>query len=446
MRSRLADPDEKADELRVEAKASPAAAPGSPPTLPVLLTKEQCLARMERATSARPLSGVVSQVLGMASSPTTEISELATLIGRDPIMSTRVLRVANSAACGGKRKVVTTVQEAVRNIGISAVRDIATAVSIYDAVPAGATDGFLHMRSWQHSFAAAQICQQVAAASGLVESGAAYLAGLCHDLGQILFRGEFGVEYTQVLAKQAETGLPMDELERKMLGTTELDLAKLMLKKLALPDGIRLPIEEFHTVQTNPGRQPTMPLSSLLHLADQYAKGLLLTATPTSEVGPLLKTVCRAAAGKDDPAPPDPQSLRGQVLALTPLLARMPVEEEKKLSQPLMPNTGKRVWLIRDVAFSKFDPLEAALASLGEVNVSAKWPDEAASNEWDAVVVAGRKRYPVPPGGSIRVLRMAIEPATGEAEESVTECGLTISLQRLAEFLDQVGSGARKAA
>jgi HD-like signal output (HDOD) protein/DNA-binding NarL/FixJ family response regulator len=419
---------------------------GPPAKIPVLLTRDQCVARVEKAISARPMSGVVSQVVGMASSPVADISALATLISHDPMLSTRVLKVANSAAFAGKRKMVTTVQEAVRNIGMSAVRDIATAASIYDAVPAGGADGFHHLRSWQHSFAAAMICQRLAEESGVVQSGAAYLAGLCHDLGQILFRGEFGREYAEVLKQHDENGLSMEQLERQMLGMTQLDLAKVILKKLGLPDDIRLPIEEFHTARNKPDHRVALPLSRLLHLADRYANGLLLAAMPKSEVGPLLKSECRAATGNNDPARPDAEALRGQILALTPLLSRVPVEEEQKLSKPILANSGKRVLMIREAVFSTFDPLEAGLASLAEVKVSEEMPESGAEGDWDALVVVARKRYPIAPGETRSVLRMAMEAAPEAAEATVTDCGLKVSLQFLTDYLSKIRSTGRKAA
>jgi HD-like signal output (HDOD) protein/CheY-like chemotaxis protein len=433
----------------VAANCKPAAAP-PPREFPVLLTRERCLDRVERATAARALSGVVAQVLSMAGSPSVEMSELAVLIGRDPVLSARVLRAANSAAFAGAKKVVTTIQEAVRNIGLSALRNIATALSVCQAIPAGAADGFHYIRSWQHSLAAALICQHLVATSKSGDTGAAYLIGLCHDLGQILFRGEFGREYNQVLKIHAETGRPLDQLERQMLGATQLDLAKVILKKLALPEGIRHPIEEFHALKLHPTHEPTLISTRLLRLADVYSNGLLMAALPTSKVGLLEKSDCKATVGREDPPRPDSETLRGQILALTPLLARLPEEDERKLSQPMLENSGKTIRLVRDPTLSSFDPLETALSALGEVTVGEAFPLPDEARQFDLIVVAARQRYPLPASGQTPVLRLALDdppPPSGIADPAaITEYGSVVTLEQLAAFISLPSAELRKVA
>ena len=58
-----------------------------------------------------------------------------------------------------------TVEEAVRNVGLSAVRDIATSVGIIDAFPSDGADGFNILRCWQHCFAVSAILQRLLARS-----------------------------------------------------------------------------------------------------------------------------------------------------------------------------------------------------------------------------------------------------------------------------------------
>jgi len=345
--------------------------------------------------------------------------------------------------------VVTNMTDAVRNIGMSTVRNIATALSVYEAIPCGGADGYHHIRGWQHSFATAMICQQLAATAthnkipGIPEAGAAYLIGLCHDLGQILFRSEFGKEYNQVLATHAATGLSLDHLERQMLGTTQLDLTKVILKKLALPDGIRAPIEEFHTIRVQPGRHTASEPARLLRLADLYANGLLMAALATSEVSAVTTADCRAALGADHPARPDSSDVQGQILALTPLLARLPPDEEDKLSQPLLEKTGKRVWFTRDSSFSSFDPLESALEAMADVKVSENLPTS--GDECDALVIEARQRMPSAITGVVPVLRLSLENVA-DATPGITECGLSLPLAQLAAFLAPQDQAIFKAA
>src|SRR3954469_16414921 len=107
---------------------APAAPPAaSPDAVPRLLTREQCLARAEKALAAKTLSGAVAEVISLAASPRGSAADVAPLIARDPMLSARVLQAANSAAYVSARPVVSTIPDAVRQIGLATVRSIAAA-------------------------------------------------------------------------------------------------------------------------------------------------------------------------------------------------------------------------------------------------------------------------------------------------------------------------------
>jgi HD-like signal output (HDOD) protein len=251
--------------------ALPAKSPAQPTRL---LTREQCLARAETALQAKTLSGTVIQVIAMATSPRTDMSELAEAIARDVVLSAKVLQVANSASYASARGMIAGIPEAVRRIGCATIRNIAASVGVFEAMPETGADGFNPIRSWQHSFAVGRLCEQLTAGGPMSElAGTAYLAGLCHDLGEILFRTHFAPEYGKVLDAYVTSRLPMRQLEREMLGMTHDELSATILRALDLPQAIREPIEAMHA-----DVESTQPLGRVLRLADSYANGMLLAA------------------------------------------------------------------------------------------------------------------------------------------------------------------------
>lgn len=335
---------------------------------------------------ARTLSGVVGQVIALAASPRSDLSDLASLIARDPMLSARILQAANSASYASTRGTVSTIPEAVRNIGCSAVRDIAAGLGVFDAMPACSADGFNPIRCWQHSFAVATLCERMA---GDADGGPAYLIGLCHDLGEILFHTHFGAEYRQVVDAQRATGRRREELERRMLGMSHGELVVTIMQCLGLPDAIRRPIEAFHKSGIAARGALDAP-TRRLRLADLYANGLLLASSPQSPLVPMTKPECRAAAGQDEPARPDGVPLRAEIFALTAMLARLSSKDEAALMAPLYPHKSVRVWLARDPAFSGFDPVAAALEALADVTVQSRLPDAAEAAEHRGIVVLSR--------------------------------------------------------
>jgi HD-like signal output (HDOD) protein len=334
----------------------------------------------------KTLSGVVAQVIAAAASPKGNVTDLAQLISRDSMLSARVLQAANSAAYASGRPVVSTVPDAIRNVGCMAVRNLAAALGVYDMMPESSADGFNPIHCWQHSFAVAQICEQLAGASHPEQAGLAYVVGLCHDLPEIFLHLQFNAEFRAVIETAEKTGRPQQLVERELLGITCAELSKAIFRLMGLPDTIRQPIEILHGPRPE---QSLHPLARILWMAENYANGIFLASSPASTVSPLPQSLCHAVTGNPNPPLPDAERLRSEVLCLTAMLARLSKSDEKKLLEPMFQTRPVKVCLVRDPSLSQFDPIEIALKALAEVHCleSLKEPTTLGS---DAIVVVSR--------------------------------------------------------
>jgi HD-like signal output (HDOD) protein/CheY-like chemotaxis protein len=366
---------------------APAAPPAaSPDALPRLLTREQCLARAEKALAAKTLSGAVAEVISLAASPRGSAADVAPLIARDPMLSARVLQAANSAAYVSARPVVSTIPDAVRQIGLATVRSIAAALGIFDAMPPSQADGFNPVRCWQHSFAVAMLCERlVPKDSGIADAGLCYLVGLCHDLGEILFHTHFGKEYAQVIELHQRTGRRVEDLERQMLGVTRGELVQTIIASVGLPEAIKEPIRSFHDGSGQASSAPT-PLTRVLRIAEMYANGLVLASSGHSPVAPFTRAECRAALGREEPKPPDPTMFRSEVFYTTGVLARVSSDEAEGVMRPQYERTTARIFVVREAGLSSFDPVVAALETMAHVRVVDR-PAAVEVNACDGVVV-----------------------------------------------------------
>jgi HD-like signal output (HDOD) protein len=361
----------------VQALAAPDATPLATGRSVKIMSPQECVARAQTALEGRTLSGVIMHVISLIASPRADLSEIASFVACDSVLSARILQVANSAAYASSGP-VTSIADAVRNIGCSTVSQIATAVGIFDALPAGNADGFDPIRRWQHSLAVAQLCERLTAGVDPASAGVAHLVGLCHDLAGIFFHSHFSPEYARVLEAHRASGTPLDQLEREYMGLTRETLQKMILGQIGLPDCVRGPIEAFHEAERD-GKVPTDRLARILRLADRYACGLFLAPDARSTVHPLSRSECRAATGTENPARPDSVQFRSEILALTGTLARLGPKEEAALLLPQAAVDG-RIWLARDASFSTFDPVTAALESMVRVDVRDRLP--LAPQEW----------------------------------------------------------------
>lgn len=333
------------------------------------LTRDQTLERIERYTESKTLAGIVAEIITLTSSPRAGLAELVDLIRRDALMCARVIQVANTAAFATNKPRVATIEDAVRNVGLSNVRQIATSVGFFDSFPPDAADGFNLIRCWQHSFAVAAIMDRLLAGSPVVHPGMAHLIGLCHDLGEIVLRQCFGEMYAAAIETSTQSDTSVHRSIAQTFGIPHHELNEVVLSRLGLPPAITLPIREYVG-----GARTVTPglLARALELADGYAHGLMLASSPQATVAPVTVADCRSVS--PNPLEIDGQFLRSEVLSSTSLLSRLSKEDEARLARPHFPRRNLKLCYARHPGFSAFDPIGAALDSLAETTTTEQAP------------------------------------------------------------------------
>jgi hypothetical protein len=228
------------------------------------------------------------------------------------------------------------------------------------------------MRYLQHSLAVAELCELLTPAASDERRGVAYLTGICHDLGEILFYSAFGAEHQQIRDYAAATGDDPVALETQVFGTTKKNLELQLFESLALPDTISRPILAFHTLPR--GRDETAPHGTrILRLSDAHANGLLLASHGSSAVSAFTGAEAIAATGQVNPPKPDSARFRARILTLAGLLGRNASANASAL-RPLYSRKDAQIILVRPACLSTFDPIQEALESLATVTVVPALP------------------------------------------------------------------------
>ncbi len=163
---------------------------------------------------------VLLRFFNAAGSDTTSTEALASLVLQDPALSARILTAANSAAFRHGAE-LRSVKQSLVVLGTRMVRTIASCLlvqSAFQRVPG--TDARELAGFWRHSLLVAELARGIAAELGFAEDEAeeAYLAGLLHDVGQLLLLGGLGDAYGAILAREPGED-ELAELERSVLDT-----------------------------------------------------------------------------------------------------------------------------------------------------------------------------------------------------------------------------------
>jgi putative nucleotidyltransferase with HDIG domain len=109
------------------------------------------------------------------------------VVGKDPVLASRVLRLANSAAFPGKTPAA-TLEQAIPRLGTEGLKLALVHYSMYQAFSSRDARIQSAFRGiWEHSLAVALIAKEIAGqldSKGSVDAGVAYLGGLLHDVGK----------------------------------------------------------------------------------------------------------------------------------------------------------------------------------------------------------------------------------------------------------------------
>lgn len=164
------------------------------------------------------------------------IEQIAEIIEYDPVLTTRMLRLANSAAYGGND--IDDVRTAVVRIGMQSVRDVVMSLSLINNMPHSTLINY--QKFWMHSIS-------VAYASTLIERYSTknvrphkqcYIAGLLHDLGILMLDHLLGEQYNEVIALSQNTEQELHLLEREKIGVDHCEVGSFILKQWGLAEPI----------------------------------------------------------------------------------------------------------------------------------------------------------------------------------------------------------------
>lgn len=128
---------------------------------------------------------ILIKLIDLCQADEVGITELAKLIANDAGMTSRVLRVANSAAYQRSGRKL-GLPQALTTLGADLVKSLLISESVFQTFSGFPHTGGTDLRPfWKHSLAAAVIARDLAKAMQYPQIEEAYLAGLLHDVGRL---------------------------------------------------------------------------------------------------------------------------------------------------------------------------------------------------------------------------------------------------------------------
>ena len=194
---------------------------------------------------------------------------VATIIARDPALTAKLMRLANSARFGS-RGAVGTLDEAISLAGMGHIRTLALASCFSDAFPS--LPGLDSDEFWKSSMACAGYAKWLAGSAG-IDGSEAWLAGMMLRLGELLI---YQVEPSTFAAIEEQPHLPGGrwEREQRLLGFSEGQITAELGRRWNFPAKIVRALE----CSSDPmAAKPFCQLAGIIHIAS------LLADTPSDD-------------------------------------------------------------------------------------------------------------------------------------------------------------------
>jgi len=212
---------------------------------------------LARAAFLPSLPQAVSKLLEATYDDESSMAYIAEIAGKDPALTAEILRLAHSPLFGSRRRVATLSQATVI-LGLHTVQNIAVSLSVYGAFSDLAdVPGFSLGTFWWHSLASAACSRFLALRAGYESPEEAFVAGLLHDVGQLVLIRQAPGDYAKAF-QAASNGQTLIAAEREIWGYDHAqvgaDLLEYWRLQPLLCDAVR-----FH-------HHPVSEVSSALHL------------------------------------------------------------------------------------------------------------------------------------------------------------------------------------
>lgn len=215
------------------------------------------------------LPEVAMRVARVADDPLSSAEDIGRIVSQDPGLTAKILKIANSPFYA-VASTVETISHAIVVLGEQQVRDLSIGVSASKEMSALNNDLVPMDIFWSHSIYCGVVAQLLAKSSAVPRTESMFIAGLLHDIGQLLMFNklpELSREALQ-LSMDGPDNFAMDEVERSVFGFDHAMVGGELARAWQLPKMLGACMEFHHRPEAAPDFRAEV---ALIHIANSVA-------------------------------------------------------------------------------------------------------------------------------------------------------------------------------
>lgn len=219
------------------------------------------------------LPSIVYELTQLINNPMSSTHEVEELMSKDQSMTTRVLKLVNSAYYaipGG----VTTLSRAIAYLGFDTVGQLVMTSSIIKTLDVKGSEKFNVSQFWKHSLGVAIACETLAKHVNHPVPNDLFTCGLVHDMGKVAMYTLEPELLLTIVNFAAEKNLSFSEAEDELNAFKHSTIGALLAEKWRLPVTLQAAIKYHHTIAPNHRGSLT---ANMNHLVDIVVLANLLT-------------------------------------------------------------------------------------------------------------------------------------------------------------------------
>jgi len=215
------------------------------------------------------LPEVCIRVTELIDDPDSTADGVGKVISQDPALTIKLLKIANSSFYGFSTEIA-TVSKAVAVLGTKQIRDLVLATSVSKAFN-GINNELVTMKNfWKHSIFCGLTARIIAYESRKAKGESVFIAGLLHDIGQLIMFSKLPdlSKEALMLSVEGPEEMTLCDAEQQVFGFDHTQVGAELIQHWKLPVSIQECVEFHH----DPVKAKEFPVeAAVIHLANSLA-------------------------------------------------------------------------------------------------------------------------------------------------------------------------------
>ncbi len=209
------------------------------------MEKEKLLEMVLNSDELPTLPTVASKLITLTSKEDTTLGDIADLVSQDISISTKILKVSNSAFYSFPQQ-IGSIKQAVSILGMNAVRSLVLSFSFLSIKGNNADSRFKFTRFWEKSLASAVASKLILERVKGADTEEIFISGLLQNLGELILAKTFPDKYNSVLETTEDNQYDTIGAERTTFGADHTFIGTEVARAWGFPEVLILPLQHHH--------------------------------------------------------------------------------------------------------------------------------------------------------------------------------------------------------